>query len=64
MTYKHYLGRNLSVERSKLECLGKRVLRFEVFFFWTHECSIKWALSEAQASVPRSLLDTVRLSEL
>jgi len=32
MTYKHYLGRVLSVERSKLECLGKRVLKFEVFF--------------------------------
>jgi len=64
MTYKHYLGRNLSVERSKLECLGKRVLKFKVFFFWTHECSLKRALSEAQASVLRSLLDTVRLSEL
>jgi len=34
------------------------------FSFWTHECSLKRALSEAQASVPRSLLDTVRLSEL
>ncbi len=34
------------------------------FFYWTHECSLKRALSEAQASVPRSLLDTVRLSEL
>jgi len=32
MTYKHYLERVLSVERSKLECLGKRVLKFEVFF--------------------------------
>jgi len=32
MTCKHYLGRVLSVERSKLECLGKRVLKFEVFF--------------------------------
>jgi len=34
------------------------------FFFWTHECSLKRALSKAQASVPRSLLDTVRLSKL
>jgi len=33
MKYKHYLGRILSVEGSKLECLGKRVLKFEVFFF-------------------------------
>jgi len=32
MTYKHYLERVLSVERSKLECLGKRVVKFEVFF--------------------------------
>jgi len=32
MTYKHHLGRILSVEGSKLECLGKRVLKFEVFF--------------------------------
>jgi len=32
MTCKHYLGRVLGVERSKLECLGKRVLKFEVFF--------------------------------
>ena len=31
MTYKLYLGRVLSVEGSKLECLGKRVLKFEVF---------------------------------
>jgi len=64
MTNKHYLGRILSVERSNMECLRKRVLKFEVFFFWTHECSLKRALSEPQASVPRSLLDTVRLSEL
>jgi len=54
----------LSVERSKLECLGKKVLKFEVFFFWTHERSLKRAPSEPKASVPRSLLDTVRLSEL
>jgi len=32
MTYKHYLERVLSVEGSKLKCLGKRVLKFEVFF--------------------------------
>jgi len=32
MTYKLYLGRILSVEGSKLECVGKRVLKFEVFF--------------------------------
>jgi len=63
MTYKHYLGRVLSVERSKLECLGKRVLKFEVFFFWTEERSLKRAPNEPQASVPRSLLDIVRLSE-
>jgi len=31
MTYKLYLGRILSVGGSKLECLGKRVLKFEVF---------------------------------
>ena len=31
MTYKQHLGRVLSVEGSKLECLGKRVLKFEVF---------------------------------
>jgi len=35
MTYKHYLGRILSVGRSKLECLGKRILKFEVFFLNT-----------------------------
>jgi len=32
LTYKHYLGRVLSVEGSKLECLEKRVLKFKVFF--------------------------------
>jgi len=32
MTYKLYLGCVLSVEGSKLECVGKRVLKFEVFF--------------------------------
>jgi len=32
MTYEHYLGRVLGVERSKLECLEKRILKFEVFF--------------------------------
>jgi len=31
MTYKLYLGRILSVGGSKLECLGKRVSKFEVF---------------------------------
>jgi len=31
MTYKLYLGRVLSVGGSKLECLGKRLLKFEVF---------------------------------
>jgi len=31
MTYKHYLGRVLSVGGSKLECLEKMVLKFEVF---------------------------------
>ena len=31
MTYKLHLGRVLSVGGSKLECLGKRVLKFEVF---------------------------------
>jgi len=31
MTCKHYLGRVLGVERSKLEYLGKRVLKFEDF---------------------------------
>jgi len=62
MTYKNYLGRVLSVERSKLECLGKRVLKFEVFF-WIEERSLKRALSEPQASVPILLLDTVRLRE-
>jgi len=35
MTYKHYLGRILSVGRSKFECLGKRVLKFEDFFLNT-----------------------------
>jgi len=42
MTYKLYLGQILSVAGSKLESLGKRVLKFEVFFsglrpvhFWT-----------------------------
>jgi len=32
MTYKLHLGRVLSVGGSKLESLGKRVLKFEVFF--------------------------------
>jgi len=64
MTCKHYLGRVLSVERSKLECLGRRVLKFEVFFSWIDERSLKRAISELQASVPRSLLDTVHLREL
>jgi len=32
MTYKLYLGQVLSVGGSKLECLGKRVLKFKVFF--------------------------------
>jgi len=63
MTCKHYLGRVLGVERSKLECLGKRVLKFEVFFK-TDERSLKRAINELQASVPGSLLDTVRLSDL
>jgi len=35
LTYKQYLGRVLSVEGSKLECLGKKVLKFEVFFLNT-----------------------------
>jgi len=30
--YKHYLGRVLRVRGSKLECLGKRVLKFKVIF--------------------------------
>jgi len=52
MSCKHYLGRVLGVERSKLECLTKRVLKFEVFFFRTDERSLKRAISELQASVP------------
>jgi len=32
MTCKQYLGRVLGVDGSKLECLGKMVLKFEVFF--------------------------------
>jgi len=32
MTYKLHLERVLSVGGSKLECWGKRVLKFEVFF--------------------------------
>jgi len=52
MTYKLHLGRILSVGGSKLECWGKRVLKFEVFF-WTVERSLKRALSEPQASVPK-----------
>jgi len=53
MTYKLHLGWVLSVGGSKLESLGKRVLKFEVFFFWNVERSLKRALSEPQASVPR-----------
>jgi len=34
MTCKHYLGRVLGVERSKLECLGKRDGYFEVSVFF------------------------------
>ena len=63
MTYKHYLGRILSVERSNWSVWVKGFWNSK-FFFWTHECSLKRALSEAQASVPRSLLDTVLLSEV
>jgi len=65
LTYKHHLGRVLSVEGSKLECFGKK--GFEIrsfFFFWTEECSLKRLLSEPQASVPSLVLETVRLSEL
>ena len=53
MTYKLYLGWVLSVEGSKLECWGKRVLKFEVFF-WTVESSLKRRLSKPQANVPSS----------
>jgi len=53
----------LSVERSKLECLGKKGFEIRSFFFWTKECLLKRAPCEPQASVPRLLLDTVRLSE-
>jgi len=57
MTYKHYLGRVLSVERSKLECLGIRVLKFEVFF-WTDEHLLKRAPSErAQVASGHSSLE-------
>jgi len=38
MTCKHHLERVLSVERSKLECLGKRVVYFEVSVFSTSLC--------------------------
>jgi len=51
MTCKLYLGRVLGVERSKLECLGKIVLKFKDFFR-TDECSLKRAINELQASVP------------
>jgi len=58
MTYKLYLGRVLSVGGSKLECWGKRALKFEVFFFWTDECSLKRRLSErAQFISGRSSLE-------
>jgi len=50
MTYKHYLGHVLSVEISKLECLGKRVLKFEVFFSGLK--SVR--LSELQANLKRA----------
>jgi len=63
MTYKLYLGLVLSVGGSKLECLGKRVLKFEVFFFWTDECSLKRTSNEPQANVPSSFLDAARSSE-
>jgi len=59
MTYKLHLGRILSVGGSKLECLGKRVLKFEVFF--SGLMSVR--LSVRQANVPSSFLDAARLSE-
>ena len=62
MTCKHYLGRVLGVERSKLECLGKRVLKFEVFFSRTYERSLKRAISErAQNATVTWLLKRTRL---
>jgi len=63
MTYKLHLGRVLSVGGSKLECWGKRVLKFEVFFFWTDECSLKRTPSEPHANAPSSFLDAARLNE-
>jgi len=62
-TCKLHLGRVLSVGGSKLESLGKRVLKFEVFFL---NC---WAFAQASSERTSSeraqaLLDTVRLSEL
>ena len=57
MTCKQYLGCVLGVERSKLECLGKRVLKFEVFFR-TNERSLKRAPSErAQVASGHSSLE-------
>jgi len=50
MTCKHYLGHVLGVERSKLECLGKRVLKFEIFLlnWWVFAwASAKRALKRA-----------------
>ena len=42
MTYKHHLGRVLSVEGSKLECLGKGVIYLKVSVFLNQFCFLNY----------------------
>jgi len=78
MTCKHYLGRVLGLERSKLGCLGIKGLKLKVFFpelmsvrlsepsaSCKRACPVDYGQSSLERAVSERaqlILDTVRLS--